>query len=368
MKSPVWILNSTLAIFIFASLVYILFSFNIAFHYKNIKNGIIKPIFQRHAVDQGFLKTIYEDNDLFNTYVEKSVLPPEPIVPKIQAPPAPPARQQLMPITTQNITFLDPLNIKISGIIMSTNDFDSRVIIQENNTRAEALYKLGDKIEDANILRILQDRIIFLRSNGQQDTVYITQIQAEQGFKEISGSQWGSIIKSVGNNEFTINKDLFVKKINSLGQFIGLLDFITAFKDGESIGMRIGNVQDADLVNCLGLQQNDIILKIEDIEPNNTAKRLDIYNKIVAKNPGDSILVELSRSSNITNFKYTLENIEKEKENLNIEKQISNLPANESIDLNQYRKFEPIVNDMKKNDRQSMLKNGKKSILQDITN
>lgn len=365
MKSPVWILNSTLAIFIFASLVYILFSFSITFNHKNIKNHTAKPIFQRHGVDQGFLKTIYEDNDLFNTYVEKTALPPTPVVPKIQAPPAPPSIQELTPVATPAVTFLEPLNIKISGIIMSTNDFDSRIIIQENSTKIEALYKLGDKVEDANILRILQDKVIFLRSNGQQDTLYITTAQAEHGFKEASGSQWTNIIKSISNNTYTVNKDQFAKKINSLGQFIGLLDFITAFKDGESIGVRIGNVQDVNLVNCLGLQPNDIILKIDDIEPNNTAKRLDIYNKVILKNPGDSIPVEILRNANAVKITYVVENLEKETENLNTQKHISELPANEPIDIN---KFGPLVNDMKKNDRQSMLKNGKKSILQDITN
>ena len=80
----------------------------------------------------------------------------------------PPVLQPLPIPQPARIDFLPPLAITLKGIIFANYDRENRAIIANNKTKQEALYKIGDKIEDADIIHISQKTRFLLRSNGQE--------------------------------------------------------------------------------------------------------------------------------------------------------------------------------------------------------
>lgn len=376
MKSPLWIINSIL----FA--IFILIIIFIGFSLKNITQKIdvvqIKYVKKQEVQKEEIpkpkdIKFIYEVNDLFGTYLISKEQPPMLKIPDLPNPPKP---KPVVNTQEQQIQFLEPLPIKITGIISDINESKSVVTILNNSTKESDSYKVGDKILDAYILRIFPKKIITIRSNGQQDTIYMYPEDAEKEIKEFKDMSWQDTVQKLNNNTYVINKKNFVNKISSLAQLIDMLDVTTAFKNGSSIGCRIGNMNKKSVGYALGLQPGDIILKIENIEPTTTENRINIYNILSQIQEGQNIIIEVSRDNKNFIINYQIkDNLNSIDLNINNQKNkaLSNLDQSNIINTIKTIKrndlFNSSSNDFKGYDKYVMNKYGSRdSILKNIYN
>lgn len=261
----------------------------------------IKPT--KEAISKVNIEKIWQ-NDLFNTYQR----PPQPIEVVEQIPlPLPPAPQAPAIPAVPKPEFLEPLDITLKGIMILVNDDSrNRAIIANNKLEREGLYKVGDMIEDAQLLRIFNNKVIFIRSNGQQEVLYLREHDAKMdpAYALIGG--WNEVIQKVTENNYLLSPTAFSKRITNLAQFIDMLDLTTVYKEGRSIGIRVGQVAQDSLGALLGLLQNDIILTINDIGATDTASRFTLYKIVTAMGEDDIITVTLSRNNQNVSIKYTL--------------------------------------------------------------
>jgi len=262
------------------------------------------------------LSLIYT-NDLFNTNSPiPSKLNPDHEVNAFPEPPVLTSPGALPPVQPQ---FLEPLEITLTGIMTFGNNLENIAIVTDNNTNEEFNYKIGDNFQDAQIVNIYKNKVLIIRSNGQQETLYLYQNQAEKELKTLEPN-WQKVIKSLDNNIYEINLNKFVSKVHSLGYLIELLSLTTAFKQGETIGCRIGSAGRNSLGAALGLKVGDIITTISDIETKTTQDRFEIYQKLLT-NSNNKIIVKLLRDNQnldityLTDSKNTNKNINSSKLN-----------------------------------------------------
>ena len=117
------------------------------------------------------ISKIYE-HDLFDTYEKEAFVSTKPDY--VIALPNPPAPRAVHIPTDPKPHFLEPLAIVLKGIIfVHDDDSKNRIIIADANTKHETLYKVGDMVEDAQLIKIFNKKAIFLRSNGQQEVLYL---------------------------------------------------------------------------------------------------------------------------------------------------------------------------------------------------
>jgi len=307
MKHPLWLLNSSLLI-IFCSawlVAYILQEQPAPAVALTAKADVQSVESETPKVS---LARIYE-NDLFGTYQPKpkpnvkkpdmTVKPPQP--PKPEPAPEPPKPEP---------SFLAPLGVTLKGIIATENETDARAIIADDETKDEQLYQVGDQVKDADIIHIARDNVTLVRTNGQQETLFITsqQAQSDPGYPTYQ-PEWSHIIKQVSERSFSVDPYAFVQALSHLAYLLEELDMTTAFEKGQAVGIRIGNVSASSLSKALGLQANDIITKIEGTSTETTNNRVSIYQNILEKQPGDTITVRLQRAGSVITYTYTLTHI-----------------------------------------------------------
>lgn len=302
-QPPIWIINSTLSLFFVCILIFILAS-----RYKVPARAPLTVAYIPEApvkdVSKIDISQIYR-NDLFNTYRET----PSKIVAseekKLQLPP-PPTPRAAAPVEKKSIQFLEPLAVTLKGIMYSTQEDDNRVVIQDNKSTREKLYKVGDTIEDAEIVRIYYNRVMIVRSNGQQETLFLSPQDAQKDPLYKHDVVWQNIIQPKSPTEFVINKKLFIDEIKNLAEFIDMLDITTAFKKGKTFGCRIGILKPQSVGLALGLLPNDIIVSIADIPTTTTNDRVEIFSRIKNMNPQDTLSVKLLRNGNEITLFYSL--------------------------------------------------------------
>jgi type II secretion system protein C len=323
-------------------------------------SGYVKPLPKK--VSEVNIRKIYE-NDLFGTYNPNQELPTEPNY--VAPAPPPPAPLPTHVPAEPRPQFLEPLKITLKGIIIiGDDDTKNRAIISDTRTNKETSYRVGDIVEDAQLIKIFSNKVLFLRPNGQQEVLYLRpkDAQLDPTYTQITGFK--GISQKMSDNSYLINTKEFLFRINNLGQFIDLLDLTTVYQNGTSVGCKIGNIQDTSLAQELGLQSGDIIRSVNGITVVDTPNRMAIYKQIIAMKAKETIIVELTRNNRPYTLYYTIGQSSDESE---VEKQkvpLQGAPVSQATDdqiktMQDRHKFAPTLHDIRSRERALMMNKGK---------
>lgn len=377
MRTPLWILNSIITLSLAFTLIFVFYS--IKRSGSGLKVEPIKPsqfpeLAKEEKLKPKDIRYIYEGNDLFQTFEQiKHEIPTVLPIPELPKPPAP---KPIISQTSPEVQFLEPLPIKITGIIAHSDESKSQVTIINNNTKESVSYKVGDKIFDAYILRIFAKKIILIRSNGQQETLYMYPEDAEKEINELKQTNWTDVIQQLGPNKFIVNIDNFALRVQSLARLIEMLDLSTSFKQGISIGCRIGKIEEKSIGYAFGFRPGDMIIDVANIPPVDTVSRINIYNILKALKNNESVKVSFARNGQKIENEYLIkatvaEDVAEESNSIRF---ISKVPDDKQAQRieklkNQLNKIEKNYNiesqiqDAKKQDKDQMLNFGNESIL-----
>ncbi len=310
MKSPLWIITSLFAIILVALFAFILYSMKslfIAPKAAAIKVTAIPEVGKKEEAAPRDVSVIYEEHDLFGTY--RPAIIPIKSLETLPAIPTPPARIPVRSKPKQAIQFLKPLPLKISGIIGSNNEMKSQVSFVNTNTGKTESFKVGDKVLDAYILRILPKKVLVVRSNGQQETIYVYSNEAKEDTTILQDTSWSEVLQQQSEHSFLINPTEFKSRVNSLADLIEMLDLTTVSRAGKPAGVRIGKMKKTSIGFAGGFEPGDIITKILSTAPVSSAERMALFNEIASLELGAQIPVQYMRHNTLNVNTYTLFNI-----------------------------------------------------------
>ncbi len=360
MRYPLWVLNSALFALILCAMLFIAFSREEVPEREYIDSGTVATR-RKDGISKINLKQIYE-NDLFDTYAKE---PEEVDEPKYVVPlPEPPTPVKPKVPKKAKPKFLDPLPITLKGIMSVSNGTKNKAIISDNKTKRESIYKVGDKFEDAQIIRIFKNKVIFVRSNGQQEVFYLRQDDAKSDPTYLIISDWKGVIRKIAPNNYRIYLEEFRKRVKNLAQFIDILNLTTAYQKGKSIGCRIGSEEKESLSQELGLKRGDIVLTVNGIPATDTSNRLKIYKEVTKTALGDTINVRLKRGKRSYTLRYALSDFSVIKKPSGPGQPVTAhyIEEEQKKMLKKKYKFAPTVKEIRKKERRTMLKKGRKPL------
>lgn len=309
MVKPFWVINSLLiTLCFFTSLLIYLMRVTVP-----VREDIEPTLYSMQHKEQNLainIRHIYE-NDLFGTYIKQmpKINIPEPIEPV----PAPPTPQKIKIPEPPKPTFLEPLNITLKGIIIvGFDEQKNSVLIADNKTDQEVSYKIGDNIQDAQIIRIFNNKVILLRNNGQQEVLYLHENDAKSDPLFNSAAEWHTVVHRDDAVHFTVYPGPFIKRIENLPQFIEYLSLTTAYQKGEPVGARIGAIAMNSIGTYLGFAPGDIVLSVNTIPTATVQDRVTIYNQVVDGNLPKTITVTVLRNGKTIDLFYYIENFKNE--------------------------------------------------------
>ncbi len=321
---------------------------------------------------------IYE-NDLFGTYSSPGAVNESLVLQLPEFPLAPPATQVLPkpPLPPQ---FLEPLSYVLSGVFIDNDDSKSRAIIINNTTQIQKTYSIGDMIEDAELLRIFESSILLVRSNGQEEILFIDKQAAAEDQTFNFNTSWDEVILKQSDILYAIDKLAFTKRIPHLSQFLEVIDATTMYKKGKASGVRIGKIKSESVGMALGLRPADIVLSIDAISAAHTKGRVEIYNRIRSIEEDGTISVEIERNSEKLHFTYIMKNIDGIKKTMIIPQKIVNLKPSLIIEkpsifeqnkrvlfAESKKSFMPRIEQVHKRNKQAMMRRkGYKSITESL--
>jgi type II secretory pathway component PulC len=363
MKHPFWLVNDLLLIIL---LTVIGFMF-ISQQKEPAKASLTSQAeikLPKKAVSKIDLSKIY-NNDLFETY--KAPLAPEETaaLPKITMPEPPSPKPVKVPLALPP-KFLEPLQITLKGIISLSDETENIAIIQDTKNSTTKNYHVGSKIEDAQLIRILSNKIILVRSNGQQETLYVNQHDAELDQQMQSRTNWSSVVQQKSSNNYLVDPATFIEVIPNLSELIDKINLVTVYKKGRNVGCRVGLLQPKSIGTALGLQPGDVIESINKVPATTTDSRFEIYQKIIGMNLGDTITINLLRNQTEVVITYTLQQLEEPFPSLapkviGKEKSLEEIEAENKELLRQKQQFAPTLEQLRMQQKRDIVNYGNRN-------
>ena len=185
-------------------------------------------------------------------------------------------------------------NIKLKGI--STFNEYKTAIFEITDSKKQFLLKEGDFIENYKILNIFKDYVLLselIKKDKPQKSRNINHI-----YTQIIDN-----IEKVSDNYFKIKKNILLENLKDPQKFLSASRIIPQKIEGNATGFLIKNVKKGSFFNSLGLQDGDIILKINGESFNNTFTVLNQLTKIKDKK---AIYLEILRNKKLFAIKYEL--------------------------------------------------------------
>lgn len=359
MRQPFWVINSFLLLLAFTMAGILYFGRPSIPERVNIAPAPYRASTKMESAKFNISK-IYED-DLFDTYQKELV--PEQNPDQITAFPEAPRPLPIQVPDEPKPQFIEPLPITLKGIIVVlTDDTKNRAIIMDNRTNKEASYKVGDMIEDAQLIRIFSNKVILMRSNGQQEVLYLREKDAKLDPTYANTRNWEGIITQAAPYKYTINAQEFIERIASLGQFIDTLELTTAYKDGQSVAARITNAGPGTLGQALGLTKDDLIMSINGTPVGPTQNRLTIYKQIVENKTTNTITVTLVRNGQELTLEYSVQEVKQaHKQDIGKKPQTDQeLSDSDKKKLEQKHSFAPSLGQIREREKMNMLQKGRR--------
>ena len=170
------------------------------------------------------------------------------------------------------------LDVQLKGTMVSDGGF-LMAMIEDWTQRKEDLYMVGDSIQDAEIVKILKDRVILERA-GRKETLTLFSDQKSKG-RRGRPSETGSAARARPTprpsdrqppSAASANERQAQQRVRSL---MAQLRLRPHFREGKPAGFVVGQVQPRSIFEESGLQKGDIIVAINDedvITPNQLLK------------------------------------------------------------------------------------------------
>ncbi len=246
------------------------------------------------------LAQIFGKRDIFGLAVSDAVVEqsknisanniPKLVIPEIPKPSALPA-----------IDFIPPLSLVLRGVIWSVKPEQSMCIVADE-TEKELTLKLGDKIKDGTVIKILRDRMVVLRLSGQLETFFINESSLHIPSSPVSA------IQSLGENRYSINVDKFKQSVQNIGSLLDNFDAVPLVgEDGKMMAIVVVETDPSKLPAALGFSQNDLIVTIADIDVSSNKSRSQIYDELTSnKKIGEEFSIEFVRQGKVMSNSYML--------------------------------------------------------------
>lgn len=206
---------------------------------------------------------------------------PEPVVQEPSATPA--VDENAEPVKSG-------LRVKLLGTLVSADNNWSFASIQDMVTQRSQTYMSGDRIQGAEITLIERERVIII-NNGRKEF-----IDGQPGDGSAPAPTFtpppvaaatpppnnglGSGIRATSENEYEVPRGEIDKTLANLNEVAMQARIVPAFKDGQAQGFKLFSIRPDSIYSKIGVQNGDVIRRINGFDLNSPEKALEVYSKL----------------------------------------------------------------------------------------
>lgn len=173
------------------------------------------------------------------------------------------------------------LNLTLKGILADQGT-NNRVALIASSGQKEKVYRVGDKVEGADIIRIEARRVI-IRRNGVTEALDL-QVNRPGAQSAVGRTTGPARILSLGENDRVIPVNTFKQQLSNLPTLLQQAQAIPQMNNGEQTGFRIVSINPGSIFEQIGIRQDDVINAVNDMPVRNVADAMNVYRTLATTN------------------------------------------------------------------------------------
>jgi len=179
--------------------------------------------------------------------------------------------------------------------------------LTNSDTNESFVYSVGDKFMGTRIYAIETDRVL-IDNDGKNE--YIDTGVAQPSFQNLGVTPIpaqpaaASDVKQLSENQYVVSKATINENLSDLSKLATQARIVPSFKNGVANGFKLFSIVPDSLYAKIGVQNGDVIRRINGYEMNSPDKALEIYSKLRDAN---RIEIEIERRGETLRKSYSIE-------------------------------------------------------------
>lgn len=228
-------------------------------------------------------------------------------------PPEPEVTEPNQPVVDMNAPPVKSgLRLKLLGTLVSSLPEWSIASVQDAVTQRTQTYMVGDPIQGAEVLEIDRTRVIILNGgrrefidgsggDGAAPVAMAPPPVAPPSGKGPPSKGLGQGIRSMTENEYEVPRAEIDRTLSNLNDVAMQARIVPAFENGVAEGFKLFSIRPDSIYTKIGVQNGDVIRRINGFELNSPEKALEIYSKL---KESSRIEIELKRNGTVVRKTY----------------------------------------------------------------
>lgn len=211
----------------------------------------------------------------------------------------------------------------VAGVVCERPEW-SIASLTDLNTRETRIYGVGDSFQGATVLGVerVADprdagtrgfRVVAVVCNGGKKE-YVDFEPAEGGamvapppVAALSGEGGTNLdlsgVRKIADNRYDIPKRVIDQTLSNLNNIATQARIVPSFKNGVANGFKLFSIQPGSLYSAIGVENGDVIQRINGYEINSPDKALEIYQKL---REASHVTIEIERGSQTVRKDYNI--------------------------------------------------------------
>lgn len=218
------------------------------------------------------------------------------------------------------------LHARLMGTTVSTNKFWSWAVIEDTQAHTNDTYMVDDRIQGAKVLDIRDDCREWTHGPDPKPCVLVVNgghreyIDDKEGNGPVAAiaplpqpmvpmteptvpAGGGTGVKVIDENNYEVAKSEVDKTLGNLNDVAMQARIVPAFKDGVATGFKLFSIRPDSIYSKIGIQNGDVIRRLNGFEINSPDKALEAYAKL---KEATQIKIEVERNGSVITKTYNI--------------------------------------------------------------
>ncbi|AKU91319.1 type II secretion system protein GspC [Vulgatibacter incomptus] len=201
------------------------------------------------------------------------------------------------------------LRVSLIGTMVANRPEWSLATIRDDNARETGVYMPGDRLLGAEVLEIERLRVI-IKNEGRKEYIALGEIgpppppmTAVSAVPPAVSSGGDANVRQIDDNNYEITRDELDKQLSNLNAIATQARIVPSFKNGVANGFKLFSIRPGSLYSKIGIENGDVIRKINGFEINSPEKALELYAKL---KESSKVELELERRGQVIPKSYVI--------------------------------------------------------------
>ncbi len=165
-------------------------------------------------------------------------------------------------------------NYKLIGT-MEGGSFSGAVL--EDST-GQAFYRIHEKLPDGSrIIKVMRDKVRIRRSGGSTIDILVTDEDKIVNVPTPGGNAAATGIKRLSDGKYMVDQREMIASTENMSQILTQARALPYMEQGKTVGFRISEISPGSIYEKIGLQNGDVIQKVNSQEVDDPAKFFQLY-------------------------------------------------------------------------------------------